>query len=142
MLKLFVAFLQSPCSGIVTGFRAKDLELKTLSKHYWYSYAGASRIQNATMLQYKVWFESECVCTNQQLPQPGGVVPDPAWIGSKWLLAFPRVPGTLGTPLHFFAMLPPERPQKGSSQLLQNQSLVFSFSFLLPFFVSSFFSFS
>ena len=25
---------------------------------------------------------------------------------SKWLLAFPRVPGTLGTPLHFFAMLP------------------------------------
>ena len=34
--------------------------------------------------------------------------PDPIWVGSKWLLAFPRVPVTPGTPLHFFAMLPPE----------------------------------
>ena len=61
-------------------------------------------------------------CTNQQPPQRGGAVPD-----------------TPGAPLHFFAMLPPERPQKGSSQLLQNRSPVLSFSFLLPFFVSSFF---
>ena len=57
-------------------------------------------------------------CTNQQPPQRGGAVPDPIWVGSKWLLAFPRVPVTLGTPIHFFAMLPPERPQKGSTQLL------------------------
>ena len=48
--------------------------------------------------------------TNQQPPHRGGVVPDPVWVGSKWLLAFPRVPDTLDTLLHFFAMLPPERP--------------------------------
>ena len=70
-------------------------------------------------------------CTNQQPPQPGGAVPDPVWVGSKWLLDFPRVSVTPGTPLHFFAMLPPERPQQGSTQLLQNRSPVFFF--LLPF---------
>ena len=48
------------------------------------------------------------VCTNQQPPQRGGAVPDPVWVGSKWLLAFPRAPVTPGTPLHFFAMLLPE----------------------------------
>ena len=26
------------------------------------------------------------VCTNQQPPQRGGAVPDPVWVGSKWLL--------------------------------------------------------
>ena len=29
--------------------------------------------------------------TNQQPPQRGGTVPDPVWVGSKWLLPFPRV---------------------------------------------------
>ena len=57
------------------------------------------------------------VCTNQQPPQRGGAVPDPVWVGSKWLLAFPRVPGTTGTPLHFFAVLPPGRPRGGGGQL-------------------------
>ena len=71
-------------------------------------------------------------CTNQQPPQCGGAIPGPVWFGLKWLLPFPRVPGTPGTPLYFFAMLPPERLQKGSTQLLQNRSSVFSFSFLLP----------
>ena len=71
-------------------------------------------------------------CTNQQPPQRGGAVPDPLWVGSKWLLAFPRVPVTPGTLLHFFAMLPPERPQKGSTQHLQNRSPVFTFSFSCP----------
>ena len=51
---------------------------------------------------------------------------------SKWLLAFPRVPGTRGTPLYISAMLPPEQQQKGSSQLLQNWSPVFSFFFSCP----------
>ena len=37
-------------------------------------------------------------CTNQQPPQRGGAVPSPVWVGSKWLLAFPRVPVTPGTP--------------------------------------------
>ena len=58
-------------------------------------------------------------CTNQQPPQHGGVVPDPVWVGSKRLLAFPRVPVTSGTPLHFFAMLPPERPQKAAHSFLK-----------------------
>ena len=30
-------------------------------------------------------------CTNQQPPQRGGAVPDPDWVGSKRLLAFPKV---------------------------------------------------
>ena len=71
------------------------------------------------------------LCNNQQPPQRGGAVPDLVWVGSKWLLAFPRVPATPGTPLHFFAMLPPKRPQKGSTQLLQNRSSIFSFLALL-----------
>ena len=44
--------------------------------------------------------------TNQQPPQRGGAIPDPVWVGSKWLLDYPRVPDTPGTPLYFFAMLP------------------------------------
>ena len=83
--------------------------------------------------------EDVFICTNQQPPQRGGAVPDPVWVGSKWLLAFPWVPVTPGTPLYFSAMLPPEQPQKGSTQHLQSRSPVFTFSFLLPFFVSSFF---
>ena len=35
--------------------------------------------------------------TNQQPPQRGDAVPNPVWVGSKWLLAFPRVPVTPGT---------------------------------------------
>ena len=38
-------------------------------------------------------------CTNQQPPQRGGAVPNRVWVGLKWLLAFPRVPVTPGTPL-------------------------------------------
>ena len=39
-------------------------------------------------------------CTNQQPPQHDGAVPNPNWVGLKWLLAFPKVsvfPGTLFT---------------------------------------------
>ena len=39
----------------------------------------------------------EYFCTNQQRPQRARAVPDPVWVGSKWLLAFPKVPVTLGT---------------------------------------------
>ena len=35
---------------------------------------------------------------DQQPPQRGGAVPGPVWVGLKWLLAFPRVPVTPGTP--------------------------------------------
>ena len=44
-------------------------------------------------------------------------------LGSK--ASGPVTPGTL---LCFFALLPPERPQKDSTQLLHNRSLVFTFS--------------
>ena len=47
--------------------------------------------------------DGKTICTNQQPPQRGGAVPDPVWVGSKWLLAFPRVPATPGTPLRVFA---------------------------------------
>ena len=40
-------------------------------------------------------------CTNQQPPQRGGAVPDPVWVGSKWLLAFPRVQSPWGHPFVF-----------------------------------------
>ena len=46
-------------------------------------------------------------CTNQQSPHHGGAVLNPVWVGLKWLLAFPRVPVTPGTPLHFFAVCRP-----------------------------------
>ena len=38
-------------------------------------------------------------CTNQQSPQRDDALPDPVWVGSKWLLVFPRAPFTQGTPL-------------------------------------------
>ena len=41
--------------------------------------------------------DTECKengCTNQQPPQRVGAVPDPIWVGSKWPLAFPKVPVT------------------------------------------------
>ena len=36
--------------------------------------------------------------TNQQPPERGGAVHNPVWLGLKWLLVFPRVPVTPGTP--------------------------------------------
>ena len=38
-------------------------------------------------------------CANPQSPQRGGVVPGPVRVGSKWLLAFPRIPVTQAAPL-------------------------------------------
>ena len=46
-------------------------------------------------------------CINQQPPQRGGAVPGPVWVGSKWLLTFPRVPVTPGTPHSFFRYAAP-----------------------------------
>ena len=67
----------------------------------------------------KCYMRDLCVCTNQQLLQRNGAVHDPVWVGSKWLLAFLKVPVAPRTPLaHFFAVLPPKLPQKGSTQLL------------------------
>ena len=46
------------------------------------------------------------ICTNQQPPQRDGAVPDPVRVGSKWLLAFPRVSVTQGTLLARTIFLP------------------------------------
>ena len=45
-------------------------------------------------------------CTNQQPPQRGEAVPDPVWVGSKWLLAFPRVTVNPGLPFIFSLCCP------------------------------------
>ena len=54
-------------------------------------------------------------CTNQQLPQRGGVVPNPVRV--EMAVGLSEVPVNPDTPLHFFAMLPPEQLQKSSTQL-------------------------
>ena len=46
-------------------------------------------------------------CTNQQPLQRGGALSGPVWVGSKWLLAFPGVPVTPGTPHSFFCYAAP-----------------------------------
>ena len=51
--------------------------------------------------------QTATICTNQQPPQRGGAVPDPVWVGSKWLLASSRVPVTPGTPHSFFCYAAP-----------------------------------
>ena len=85
-------------------------------------------------------------CTNQQPPQRGGAVPDPVWVGSKWLLAFPRVPVTPSTRLLFFRYAAPwtiaEGQHTASTKSVSCFLFLFSPALLLPFFVSSFFSFS
>ena len=61
-------------------------------------------------------------CTNQQPPQRGGAVPNPVWVELKWLLAFPRVPVTPGTPLTqtiFSLCNPPERLQRVERSLFK-----------------------
>ena len=44
-------------------------------------------------------FDRLRICTNQHPPQRGSAVPESVWVVSNWLLAFPRVPVTPGTPL-------------------------------------------
>ena len=74
----------------------------------------------------------ELDCTNQQPPQRGGAVPGPVWVGSKWLLVFPRVPVTPDTPLYLFAMLPPERPQQAAHSIYKIGRLFSLFLFSCP----------
>ena len=97
----------------------------------------------ATIQETKLWKNS---CTNQQPPQRGGAVPGPVWVGSKWLLAFPRVPVTPGTPHSFFRYAAPWTTAEGqhtaSLKSVACSHFFFSHALLLPSFVSSFFFFS
>ena len=45
-------------------------------------------------------------CTNQQPPQRRSADSNLVWVGSKWLLAFPKVPVTADTPLTQTIFLP------------------------------------
>ena len=61
--------------------------------------------------------------------------PTPFGLGRNgcWPSPGSQLPWALPSHNHFFAMLPPERPQNGSTQILQNRSPVFSVSLLLLF---------
>ena len=72
------------------------------------------------------------ICTNQQPLQRGGAVPNPVWVGSKWLLAFPRVPVTPGTFLHFFAMLPLNDRRRAAHSIYNIGRLFSLFLFSCP----------
>ena len=66
----------------------------------------------------------------------------PRWGWFKMAVGLPEGPSYPGYSPSFFRYAAPERPQKGSRQLLQNRSPVFSFVFLLLVFVSLLFFFS
>ena len=70
-------------------------------------------------------------CTNQQPPQRGGAVPGPVWVGSKWLLAFPRVPVTPGTPHSFFRYAAPWTTAEGQ-HTASLKSVACSYFFFSP----------
>ena len=53
----------------------------------------------SVVLQYIHVKRAKLNCTNQQPSQRGDAVPNPVWVGLKWLLAFPKIPVTPSTPL-------------------------------------------
>ena len=70
-------------------------------------------------------------CTNQQPSQRGGAVPNPVWVGLKWLLAFARVPVFPGTPLytnHFLPRCPLNDCRKAAHSLFKISLLSSLFS--------------
>ena len=72
------------------------------------------------------------VFTNQQPSQCGSAVPDPVWVGSKWLLDFPRVPVTLGTLLHFLLCCPLNDCRRAAHSFLEIGHLFFLLLFFCP----------
>ena len=71
-------------------------------------------------------------CTNEQPPQRGGAVPGPVWVGSKWLLAFPRVPVTPGTLLTqtIFSLCCPLSDRRRAAHSIFKIGRLFSLSLL------------
>ena len=76
--------------------------------------------------------QSKKVCTNQQPPQHGGAVPGPVWIGLKWLLAFPRVPVTPGTPFIFSLCCPLNDRRRAAHSFFKIGCLFSLFLFSCP----------
>ena len=71
-------------------------------------------------------------CTKQQPPQRGGVVPNLVWVGSKWLLAFPRVPVTPDTPLQFLLCCPLNKHRRAAHSIYKIGHLFSLFLFSCP----------
>ena len=71
-------------------------------------------------------------CTNQQPTQRGSAVPDPVWVGSKWLVAFPRVccPGHSPHTNHFLPRCPVNDRKRAAHSLLEIGRLFSLFSCL------------
>ena len=101
----------------------------------------SARIHSLFSLLYQ---RSPCICTNQQPSQRGCAIPGPAWVESKWLLNFPKVPVTPGTLLHFLLCCPLNNRSRAADSFHKIGHLFFLFpsALLLLFFVSSFFFFS
>ena len=72
--------------------------------------------------------------TNQQPPQRGGAVPKLVWVGLKWLLVFPKIPVTPGTPLTptIFSPCSSLNDRRRVAQSLFKIGLSSLFSFLSP----------
>ena len=56
----------------------------------------------------------------------------PRWVGSKWLLVFPRVPGTPGTPLHFSLCCPLNDRRRAAHSIYKIGRLFSLFLFSCP----------
>ena len=69
---------------------------------------------------------------NQQPPQRGGAVPGPVWVGSKWLLDFPRVPVIPGTPLYFLLCCPLNDRRRAAHSFFKIGCLFSLFLFFCP----------
>ena len=66
--------------------------------------------------------------TNLQPLQRGGEVPDPVWVGSKWLLDFPRFPVPPGTSFIFSLCCPMNHRRRAAHSFLEIGRLFSLFS--------------
>ena len=71
-------------------------------------------------------------CTNQQLPQRGGAVPGPVWVGSKWLLAFPRSQLPQALPFIFSLCYPLNDRRRAAHSIFKIGRLFSLFLFSCP----------
>ena len=119
---------------------------KIISRQFYWPSALLSQALQSSRICRKITLRLILLCTNQQPPQRGGAVPSPVWVGSKWLLAFPRVPVIPGTPQSFFRRAAPWTTAEGqhtaSLKSVACSHFLFSPALILPSFVSSFFFFS
>ena len=94
------------------------------------------QVSEYTAITVGIWFTSICkriISLHQSTAaSTWWCEPQPRLGWVKWLWAFPRVPVTPGTPLHFFAMLPPERMQTAAHSFFKIGRLFSPFLFSCP----------